>query len=75
MGTLPPSSFDDHFASLTDPRSSNARHELNDLQVIVVCAVICGSEGWEDLQEYGKAQTAWLKQISTVLYLVDHHPV
>ena len=66
MGMLGPSSFQDHFASLTDPRCSNARHELSDLLVIAVCAVICGAEGWEDLEEYGKAQAAWLEQILTL---------
>jgi hypothetical protein len=54
-----PSSFQDHFASLSDPRSfhaPNQRHELIDILVIAVCAVICGAEGWEDIEEYGKAQ-------------------
>ena len=66
MGMLGPSSFQDYFASLTDPRRSNARHELSDLLVIAVCAVICGAEGWEDIEEYGKAQVAWLEQILTL---------
>ena len=38
-----PSSFQDHFASLTEPRSSHApnqRHELLALLVIAVWAVI-----------------------------------
>jgi predicted transposase YbfD/YdcC len=63
MGMLGPSSFQDHFASLSDPRSSNARHLLSDILVIAVCAVICGAEGWEDIEEYGKAQAVWFKQV------------
>jgi predicted transposase YbfD/YdcC len=63
MGMLEPSSFQDHFASLSDPRSSNARHELIDILVIAVCAVICGAEGWEDIEEYGKAQAQWFEHV------------
>jgi predicted transposase YbfD/YdcC len=61
-----PSSFQDHFASLTDPRSfhaPNQRHELIDILVIAVCAVICGAEGWEDIEEYGKAQADWFAEV------------
>jgi predicted transposase YbfD/YdcC len=60
-----PSSFQDHFASLTDPRSfhaPNQRHALLDILVIAVCAVICGAEGWEDIEEYGKAQADWFAE-------------
>jgi len=61
-----PSSFQDHFVSLTDPRSfhaPNQRHELIDILVIAVCAVICGAEGWEDIEEYGKAQAEWFTEV------------
>ena len=63
MGLLEPSSFQDHFAALSDPRRANARHELIDILVIAVCAVLCGAEGWEDIEEYGKAQAEWFEQI------------
>ena len=45
----------DSFASVSDPRSANARHRLFDIFVIALCAVISGAEGWEDMQEYGQA--------------------
>jgi predicted transposase YbfD/YdcC len=63
MGMLDASSFHDHFASLTDPRRANARHQLSDILVIAICAVICGAEGWEDIEEYGKAQAEWFEQV------------
>ena len=52
----------DHFASVTDPRSANARHYLFDIFVIALCAVISGAEGWEDMEEYGQAQADWFEQ-------------
>jgi predicted transposase YbfD/YdcC len=63
MGMRVPSSFHEHFAALTDPRcpfAPNNRHRRMDILVIVVCAVISGAEGWEDLEEYGQANAEWL---------------
>ena len=54
MGILPASSFQDYFATLTDPRcpyAPNSRHLLMDMLVMAVCAVISGAEGWEDIEE------------------------
>ena len=62
MGMLPASSFQDYFATLTDPRcpdAPNSRHQLMDMLIIAVCAVICGADGWEDLEEYGTSQAEW----------------
>jgi DDE family transposase len=56
MGMLAPSSLQEHFATLTDPRcphAPNSRHLLMDILVIAVCAVIGRAEGWEDIEEYG----------------------
>ena len=76
MGMLAPSSFQDHFASLTDPRSSHApnqRHQLIDILVIAVCAVICGADGWEDIEEYGKAQAEWFAQVLDLPHGIPGH--
>ena len=75
-----PSSFQDHFASLSDPRSfhaPNLRHELIDILVMAVCAVICGAEGWEDIEEYAQAQAEWFAELYAAYYsqkLKDSHP-
>jgi predicted transposase YbfD/YdcC len=51
-----------HFAALEDPRLERARlHDLMDIVAIAICAVICGSEGWEDIAKYGQAKFDWLK--------------
>ena len=76
MGMLVPSSFQDHFASLTDPRSSHApnqRHQLIDILVIAICAVICGADGWEDIAEYGKAQAEWFAQLLELPHGIPSH--
>ena len=51
---------------LTNPRSAHApnqRHELLAILVIAVCAVICGADSWEDIEEYGKAQADWFAEV------------
>lgn len=71
-----PSSFQDHFASLSDPRSfhaPNLRHDLSDILVIAVCAVICGAEGWEDIEEYGNAQAEWFAEILDLPHGIPGH--
>jgi predicted transposase YbfD/YdcC len=51
-----------YFADLTDPRIDRTRrHNLMDIMVIALCAVICGAEGWVDIANYGAAKHDWLK--------------
>lgn len=51
-----------HFASLDDPRRAETiEHRLIDILAIAICAVICGAEGWTDIEEYGRAKQAWLQ--------------
>jgi predicted transposase YbfD/YdcC len=71
-----PSSFQDHFTSLSDPRSfhaPNQRHELIDILAIAVCAVICGAEGWEDIEEYGTAQAEWFAEVLELPHGIPGH--
>jgi len=44
-----------HFDDLTDPRMDwTKRYLLIDMVVIVLCAAICGAEGWADVERFGK---------------------
>src|SRR5713101_6526017 len=76
MGMRVPSSFHEHFATLTDPRcpfSPKCRHLLMDILVIAVCAVMSGAEGWEDIEEYGKANAEWLGDLLDLPYGIPGH--
>jgi predicted transposase YbfD/YdcC len=51
-----------HFADLKDPRIERTRlHQLMDIVVIAICAVLCGADGWVDIAKYGHAKRDWLK--------------
>lgn len=51
-----------HFAALKDPRLDRTKqHALLDIVVIAFCAVLCGAEGWEDMETFGIAKRGWLR--------------
>ena len=56
----------EHFAVLKDPRIDRTKqHLLLDIVVIVViafCTVLCGAEGWEDMETFGHAKKEWLQE-------------
>jgi predicted transposase YbfD/YdcC len=52
----------EHFAGLDDPRRYNKRHQLIDIIVIAICAVICGADNWPAVEEYGKAKRKWFER-------------
>lgn len=47
-----------HFEGLTDPRmvTENLRHDLIDIVVLAVCAMLSGAEGWKDIFNYSVAR-------------------
>jgi len=52
-----------HFTILQDPRVDRTKqHALLDIVVIAFCAVLCGAEGWEDMEDFGKAKQEWLQE-------------
>jgi predicted transposase YbfD/YdcC len=76
MGLLSPTTFQDYFAPLTDPRcpaAPNSRHLLMDILIIAVCAVISGAEGWEDIEEYGKSQEKWFTDLLDLPHGIPGH--
>jgi len=52
-----------YFESLPDPRVARTReHKLVDIIAIAICSVICGADGWTDMQAFGQAKEPWLRQ-------------
>jgi predicted transposase YbfD/YdcC len=51
-----------HFGELADPRTGNAKaHIFLEILIIAICAVICGADGWSDVELFGKNKKDWLK--------------
>ena len=55
MKLKPKITIADYFGEIEDPRVERSRqHKLIDIITIAICAVICGAEGWTDIETYGK---------------------
>lgn len=51
------------FAGLPDPRVvGRTSHRLLDILFVTLCAVICGMDDWEAMEEWGQARLGWLRQ-------------
>ncbi len=48
------------FAQLKDPRMNRTKlHSLTDILAIAICAVICGADGWVQVQKFGNCKKEW----------------
>jgi len=62
MKETPLKNVEKHFGQIKDPRIARSkRHKLIDIISISILAVICGAEGWVDIENFGKGKTHWLQ--------------
>jgi predicted transposase YbfD/YdcC len=62
MDKQPNASIGYHFADLEDPRIERTKlHDLLDILVIAICAIICGADDWVAVQEFGEAKEDWFR--------------
>ncbi len=74
MKLKPKITIADHFIEIEDPRVERTRqHKLLDIITIAICAVICGAEGWTDIETYGLAKYEWLKQFLELPNSIPSH--
>ena len=52
----------ENISKINDPRRQYGylQHKLVNILVIAFCAIICGAEDCEDIEEFGKARLDWL---------------
>jgi predicted transposase YbfD/YdcC len=63
MAGDPIASIEYHFADLDDPRLDRTKlHQLLDIVVIAICAVICGADDWVAVETFGNAKHDWFKK-------------
>jgi predicted transposase YbfD/YdcC len=49
------------FQDVCDPRGCNAIHKFTDILVLAFCGVLCGAQGWVDVETFAKSKLAWFK--------------
>jgi predicted transposase YbfD/YdcC len=61
------------FLELEDPRDDNARHNLLELLVIALCAVLCGAEDCSDMALFGRAKEAFFREFLSLRHGIPSH--
>lgn len=61
------------FAAVPDPRADNTRHDLVDVLVIALAAVLCGAEGCADMAEFGCAKEDVLRRFLPLPHGIPSH--
>jgi predicted transposase YbfD/YdcC len=62
MHSHPRTSLIEHLSVITDPRINRTRdHELIDILVVAICALLCRAETFNDMEDFGKAKYEWFK--------------
>lgn len=55
--------FLNHFSPISDPRIDRCKkHELIDILLLSISAVLSGAEGWENIEDFGHLKLDWLRQ-------------
>jgi len=70
----PITALTDHFQPLHDPRQQGkVTHNLHDMIVIAVCAVICGAQNWTDVADIGREQVSWFGSFMSLPHGTPSH--
>src|SRR5579859_1428444 len=52
------------FTQVEDPRMERTKlHRLRDIIILAICGVLCGAEGWVEIEEFGKAKEAFFTEL------------
>lgn len=55
-------SFLEYFSNLEDPRINRKKlYPLDEILLVVLCAVVCGAEGWADFKLFGEEKLDFLR--------------
>ena len=49
------------FGDLQDPRSRTPAHDLTEMLVVALCAILGGADNWFAISVWGEAKLDWLR--------------
>jgi len=74
MPELVVTSIQQHFGSVKDPRIDRCKHhQLLDILVIVICAVICGADDWTEVEAFCNAKLVWFRTFLDLPHGIPSH--
>jgi predicted transposase YbfD/YdcC len=63
-----------HFRKLKDPRiDRHKRHQLLDIIVVALCAVLSGAKDWQQVETFGKQRCDWLRRFIKLAHGIPSH--
>lgn len=62
-----------HFQDMDDPRGPRTWHRLEDLLTIAMLAIICGAQGWVEVELFGHSKARWLKTFLALPHGIPSH--
>ena len=66
--------LDEAFAGLADPRTGPAqRHDLREMILMALCAVLCGADNWVDVAEWAEDNESWLRRYLELTHGTPSH--
>jgi len=64
----------EHFSEIHDHRQAGKiEHKLIDIVILSICASICGADGWEMIENFGKTRLKWLKKFLALKNGIPSH--
>ena len=61
------------FESVPDPRAENTRHDLVEMLVIALVAVLCGATSCCEMAEFGRTKLRFLKRFLKLKHGIPSH--
>lgn len=59
--------------NVVDPRRHNFLHPLPQMIVMALIAILCGSDGWDDVAEYCEVREEWFEGLLSLRYGIPSH--
>jgi predicted transposase YbfD/YdcC len=60
-------------SNVTDPRRHNFLHPLPQMFVMALIAILCGSDGWDDVAEFCEVREQWFKGFLSLPHGIPSH--
>jgi hypothetical protein len=53
--------------------AAGQRHSLTDLLTLALCGVICGADGWTEIEDFSYAKEKWFRTFLELTYGIPSH--
>jgi predicted transposase YbfD/YdcC len=66
-------SIEEAFGDLRDPRSRMPAHDLTEMLVVALCAILSGADSWVAIQTWAEAKLEWLRRYLPLVNGIPSH--